>query len=144
VFLTSVLLSIWTIFALLFAILLQPINLFRKTKTLREQTIDFVAPALKMHLSFILSSIREETYASYSLPLLIIVTLLAPVVSVAVAISAWTAACFWFYAAIIGDPEGLDRESRRSSYIKEEEEDGKASVLAVRNWWRKWLTKALR
>jgi hypothetical protein len=144
VFLTSVLLSIWTIFALLFAILLQPINLFRKTKTLREQTIDFVAPALKMHLSFILSSIREETYASYSLPLLIVVTLLAPVVSVAVAISAWTAACFWFYAAIIGDPEGLDRESRRSSYLKEEEEDGKASVLAVRNWWRKWLTRALR
>lgn len=76
--------------------------------------------------------------------MLIIVNLFAPIVSVAIALSAWTAAFFWFYAAIIGDPEGLDQESRRSSHLKEEEEDGKTSVMAVRDWWKRWLTKALR
>jgi hypothetical protein len=76
------------------------------------------------------------------------VLLIAPFISIGVALAAWTAAFFWFYACVIGDPEGADAEfhDRRSSFelSKKESNDGRASVLAVRAWWKSWLTKAIR
>jgi hypothetical protein len=106
--------------------------------------ISFLAPPLKIHLSFIFASVREETFSSYSLPLLILVNCLAPLVAIPVAISAWTAAFFWFYAAILGDPEGADHEMRLSTYQAAKDEDGKASVIGVRTWWKSFLIRALR
>jgi hypothetical protein len=144
VFLVSILLAVWSLVALILSLALQPFNLVRKTKSLREQTISFLAPPLKLHLFFIFATLRDECYTSYSLPLLILVNCMAPLVAIPVAISAWVAAAFWFYAAIIGDPEGPDQENRRTSYMTEKDEDGKDSAIGVRTWWRKFLVRALR
>lgn len=65
--------------------------------------------------------------------MLFVVHVLSPFVSIGVAIAAWTAAVFWFYAAILGDPDGRDKHN-----------DGKESVLGVRMWWEKWLLRAVR
>ena len=46
--------------------------------------------------------------------------------------SAWVAAGFWAFAAIMGDPDGQDGK-----------DDGRAAVLGVRKWWEKWLARAI-
>ncbi|KAF2668597.1 hypothetical protein BT63DRAFT_479994 [Microthyrium microscopicum] len=145
VFLISLILALWAVFALFIFLIITPFSIFRRSKrTPRERALILLAPALKLHLSCICATLHSDVFSSYSIPLLVVVLLLAPVISIAVAISAWTAAFFWFFAAIIGDPEGTESESRRSSFLKEEDEDGKASVISVRNWWKRWLMKAMR
>jgi hypothetical protein len=62
---------------------------------------------------------------------LIAVQILSPVVSVGVAIVGWIAAPFWIFAIIMGNPDGTERR-----------DDGRATVLAVRNWWERCLLKA--
>jgi hypothetical protein len=73
---------------------------------------------------------------SFNVLLLVLINLLSPLISIGVAIGAWTAAVFWFYAALIGDPSGTDRPEGYN--------DGKASVLAVRLWWMHWLTRSIK
>ena len=66
-------------------------------------------------------------------PMLIPLNLLAPIYAAGIALSAWVAAAFWFYAAILGDPEGGDGR-----------DDGKAAVLGVSGWWERWLERGRR
>lgn len=135
------LILLYTIFALIFTIIIQPLHWISKKKSFSQQLTDFLAPPLRLQLYFIYSSVVSDSYGSYSPPLLILVNIFSPLVSVGVAISAWIAAIFWCYAAVLGDPDGSDRPG--NSYGKEYN-DGKASVLLVRAWWKRWLTKALR
>lgn len=65
--------------------------------------------------------------------MLVVVHLFAPIVAMGVAIAACTAAFFWFFSAILGDPAGQDGRN-----------DGKETLLGVRNWWDRWLSRALR
>lgn len=65
--------------------------------------------------------------------MLIPLNLLAPIYALGIALSAWVAAAFWFYAAILGDPEGGDGR-----------DDGRAAVLGVCGWWQRWLEKGGR
>jgi hypothetical protein len=62
---------------------------------------------------------------------LIAVQLAAPVVSMGVAMAEWIAAPFWIFAIIMGNPDGTERR-----------DDGRATVLAIRNWWEQCLLKA--
>ena len=64
---------------------------------------------------------------------LIAVYLAAPILSLGVAIAAWVSASFWIFAIIIGNPDGTEGR-----------DDGKATVLAVRNWWERYLLSAVR
>ncbi|KAF2016916.1 hypothetical protein BU24DRAFT_140611 [Aaosphaeria arxii CBS 175.79] len=122
--------TLWTIFALFAALLLQPLRLFSTRPPLPAQLISFLAPPLnlQLHLIYSFSSSTE-----YSPAMLVVVHLFSPVVAAGVAVAAWTAACFWFFSAILGDPSGQDSHN-----------DGKESILGVRNWWDRWLSRALR
>lgn len=51
----------------------------------------------------------------------------------AIAASAWVGGVFWFYTAILGNPDG-----------KDERDDGREFVLTVRGWWQRWLIQGLR
>jgi hypothetical protein len=62
---------------------------------------------------------------------LIAVQVLSPVVSMGVAIAEWIAAPFWIFAIMMGNPDGTERG-----------DDGRTTVLAVRNWWEQCLLKA--
>ena len=68
--------------------------------------------------------------------MLILVNVLAPVFSVGVMLAAWVAAGFWFTAAILGEPN--------KNSEKEKSDDGKATVMYVRNLWERILIRGLR
>ena len=131
--LVSLAIALWTWFALIIVTILQPLRLFKEQPTYRKQLISFLSPALTLQLLLIYSSKRSD---AHNAKMLVLVHLLSPLISIGVAIAAWTAAVFWLYAAIIGDPSGSGRPERHN--------DGRASVLGVRAWWEHWLTRALR
>jgi len=62
---------------------------------------------------------------------LIAIQVVSPFISVGVAIAEWIAASFWLFAIIMGNPDGTERR-----------DDGRVTVLAVRDWWG-CLLKAL-
>lgn len=72
---------------------------------------------------------------SFDVTILVLVHLLSPLVSIGVSVAAIVAAAFWFYVTILGDPNDSDRPEGYS--------DGKTSVLAIRNWWKSWLTRSI-
>lgn len=73
---------------------------------------------------------------SFNVLILVLISLFSPIISIGVAVASWTAAVFWFYAAVLGDPSGTDRPEGHN--------DGRASVLAVRNWWMHYLVRSVR
>lgn len=130
--LLSFAIALWTILALFVSLLLVPLRLCSKGRpTLGAQLTNFLAPPLNLQLRLIYSYSSAQ---NYSVPMLVIVQLLAPIVAIGVAIGAWTSACFWFFSAILGDPAGQDQGRN----------DGKDSLLGVRRWWDRWLSRALR
>ncbi|KAJ4355896.1 uncharacterized protein N0V89_003921 [Didymosphaeria variabile] len=128
--LLSFLIMLWTMVALLISLLLQPFRLFSSRSALPTHLTTFLAPPLNLQLHLVYSFSASE---HYSAPMLVVIHLLSPFIAVGVAIAAWTAACFWFFSAILGDPAGQDGHN-----------DGKESILGVRNWWDRWLSRALR
>ncbi|KAF2639099.1 hypothetical protein P280DRAFT_491031 [Massarina eburnea CBS 473.64] len=137
--LLSLFIALWTLFALLISALLQPVRLFtprsitttsdKPTQTTPTLT-SLLAPPLNFQLHLIYS---YATSTTYSAPMLVVIHLFAPFVAAGVAVAAWTAACFWFFSAILGDPAGQDARN-----------DGVESLLGVRGWWERWLCRALR
>jgi len=59
------------------------------------------------------------------------VQIISPFVSLGVALAEWVAALFWLFAVIIGNPDGTERR-----------DDGRAFVLAIRDWCETFLLKA--
>ena len=78
----------------------------------------------------------ESAYSAHELDFkaerLIAIQIASPVISAGVAIGEWVAAPFWIFAIIMGNPDGTERR-----------DDGRATVLAVRNWWEHCLLKAV-
>lgn len=121
---------LYTFFALLITVFLLPLKLVSKRAPLSQQIISFLAPPLNLQLHLVYS---YNSATDYSAPMLVVIHLFSPVVALGVAISAWTAAAFWIFTSILGDPGGNDGHN-----------DGKESILGVRNWWDRWLSRALR
>lgn len=131
--LVSFVILLYTFLALFATILLQPFRLCTHGASFRQQIIGFLGPTLRIQLNFIYSSYSSE---QYSAPMLVVVNLLAPLLSLGVIGGAWIAAAFWFFNAILGDPDGSDKPKGYN--------DGRASVMGVRKWWEKWLRRPLR
>ena len=166
--------SLYTIFALLFALLVSPLRLcpltsYFKRTSFRTQLCDLLVPALHVHERLIgltqahhrhrRSSASQWIYEDdddavdhdpdvsthqhqhavvdpsegFSVGGLIIVLLLSPFLSLALLLVAWTAAFFWVFALLLGNPDGTERR-----------DDGRAAVLGVCRWWQRWLGKARR
>ena len=64
--------------------------------------------------------------------MLVLVSVLSPLYAMAIAVATWVAGAFWFYTVILGNPDG-----------REDRDDGREAVLAVRGYWGKWLIKGL-
>ena len=94
-----------------------------------------LSPLLVFQLGLIYSSydmsepVQTETSG---IMVLVLVSLLSPLYSMVIAAAAWVAGVFWFYTAILGNPDG-----------KEDRDDGREAVLAVRKWWERWLIQSL-
>lgn len=124
--------AVWTVVALIVTILLQPVRLFSRRQAFRQQLVNLLAPALRLQLSLIYAELPTE---SFDVTLLVLTHLLSPLVSIGVGIAALIALVFWFYAGILGDPNGSDRPQGYN--------DGRAFVLAIRNWWKGWLMRSI-
>ena len=93
-----------------------------------------LSPLLVFQLDLIYSScdINEPVQTETSgITVLMLVSMLSPLYSMAIALATWVAGIFWFYTAILGNPDG-----------KEDRDDGREAVLAVRGWWEKWLIQS--
>ncbi|OCK80095.1 hypothetical protein K432DRAFT_328874 [Lepidopterella palustris CBS 459.81] len=128
--LLSFLITLWTITSLAIVAVLQPFRFCRSRPSFRNQLVAFLVPPLNLQLRLIYSSAYSTTYSA---SLMLLIHILSPVVALGVAAASWIAACFWFFSAILGDPAGQDGYN-----------DGRATVLGVRNWWETWLSRALR
>ncbi|KAA6414712.1 MAG: hypothetical protein FRX48_01462 [Lasallia pustulata] len=127
--LLSILNSLYTLFALLLLILLAPFRFCTSRANFSAQIIRYFAPPLDTQLGFICSPIIPVLHKP---SMLVLVNLLSPIYALGIAISAWVAAAFWCYAAILGDPD--DRDSKN---------DGVVAVMGVRWWWEVWLSRAV-
>ncbi|KAF2808880.1 uncharacterized protein BDZ99DRAFT_488727 [Mytilinidion resinicola] len=124
----STILMLWTLLAIVITCILQPLRFCSFRPSFNEQLAIFLAPPLNQQLRLIQSRARPNRYSA---SMLVIVQLFAPFVAVGVAVASWIAAFFWFFSAILGDPAGQDGHN-----------DGRATVMAVRNWWERWLVRA--
>ena len=148
--------ALCTATALLLLVLSAPFRIFAKSSSFNDQLVRLLAPLLTTHLKLIYSSqipsqlpshatttptdpyntsTSPSTSSSsfYSSSKLVLVLLLSPFLSIGVSLTAWVLAFFWCFAKVLGDPDGTEKD-----------DDGKTAVLGVRNWWERWLCKALR
>ncbi|KAE8371633.1 hypothetical protein BDV26DRAFT_122259 [Aspergillus bertholletiae] len=140
--------SLYTVFGLLFVLLVSPFRIcpcipyFRST-SFREQLCHLLVPQLHIHerlvrlRGFTTQSVYDDADGSsdpnehYSIFGLIAVLLLSSLLSIAFLLLVWTAAFFWVFAMVLGNPDGTERK-----------DDGRAAVLGVCRWWHMWLYKA--
>lgn len=128
--LLSIVITLWTFVALMVSLALAPLKFCTQRPALSTQLTTFLAPALNLQLHLVYSHNASE---EYSAAMLLVINLFSPVIAFGVAIASWTAAGFWFFSSILGDPGGHDGHN-----------DGKESILGVRNWWERWLSRGLR
>ena len=146
--------------AIIFALLLSPLRLCSISRYLRStsfasQLCDLLSPALHIHERLVClrppsttarspstqwihadpepdgPAIRPDSHEYYSVTGLILVLMLSVLGCLAILLSVWTAAFFWVFATILGNPDGTERS-----------DDGRAAVLGVCKWWQAWLGKA--
>ena len=116
-------------------LLLFPLCFYLKRLRLCTRFRRLLSPLLVFQLRLIYSSYDADDciqIATESITMLVVVSLLSPLFAVAIALATWVAGAFWSYIAILGNPDG-----------KEERDDGREAVLAVRGWWEKWLIRSL-
>lgn len=126
----SILISLYTLLALFVLVLLSPICVCTTRANFSSRLVRYSAPPLDTQLGLICSPIVPT---SHKTPMLVLINLLSPIYALGIAISAWVAAAFWCYAAILGDPDGTDSKN-----------DGVVAVMGVRWWWEVWLKRAVR
>ncbi|KAJ5175910.1 uncharacterized protein N7482_001787 [Penicillium canariense] len=145
--------------ALIFAVLISPLRLCPPTPYLRNtsfqsQLCDLLSPALHIHERLVRmrpptserssstqwihadpetvhSSTQVDPTRYYAVGASILVLTISPFFSIAILLFAWTAAFFWVFAMVMGNPDGTERK-----------DDGRAAVLGVCKWWHTWLGKA--
>ena len=125
----STITAFYSILIGLIFLICSPICICNRSFSPGNNIIRSLAPLLKKHLQFIHAKSIEELHAlDFSPTKLVLVHAISPVLSVGVAISAWVAACFWLFALMMGNPDGTERG-----------DDGRATVLNLRNWWERFL-----
>ncbi|KAL1966069.1 hypothetical protein VTN77DRAFT_4817 [Rasamsonia byssochlamydoides] len=147
---------LYTLLALLFVTFSSPLRLCPPTPFFRStsfsiQLCQLLVPALRYHERMAQKQgassssshhhhHHHDPYRSgspttltdtFSPTRLVLVLLLAPVLSLGLLLAVWTAAFFWIFAMILGNPDGTERR-----------DDGRAAVLGVNGWWQKWLGKS--
>ena len=124
--------ALYTLLTTALLLLLTPIFLIWEDRPLSARYRFFLTPPRKFQLGLILSTqeIRfTDSYKSGNIIISIFVNVFAPLYAMVMAIAAWVGGIFWFYTAILGNPDG-----------KEDRDDGREAVLAVRGWWENWLS----
>jgi hypothetical protein len=124
--------ALYTIVAVFALFIFIPFQLCKSSSSFEVLAIRALAPVLRLHLRLMYAeSARDADEFEFKAGRIIAVQVVSPVVSIGVAFAEWVAAPFWIFAIIIGNPDGTERR-----------DDGKATVLAIRNWWEQCLLRA--
>ena len=78
-------------------------------------------------------SVKNAHTFDFSPSTLVLVHIASPIVSFGIAFFSWIAAVFWLFAIIMGNPDGTEKR-----------DNGRATVIGVRNWWEKYFLHAIR
>ena len=95
-----------------------------------------LSPLLVFQLGLVYSAydIGDPGHSETSgMMVLVLVSILSPLYAMVISVATWVAGVFWFYTAILGNPDG-----------REDRDDGREAVLAVRGWWERWLVQSLK
>ena len=117
-------------------LLLFPLCFCLKQSPICARFRNLLSPLLDFQLGLIYSSydrndhVGSETSGMFTL---VLISMLSPLYAMAMALATWVAGVFWFYTAILGNPDG-----------KEDRDDGREAVLTVRGWWERWLIRSLK
>ena len=150
---------IYTCCALVFAVFVSPLRLcsvspYLRNTSFQAQVCDLLSPALHIHERLVrmrppisnrspstqwiytdtdvdVPSNADDSGRFYAVGASIAVLLLSSLLSIAILLLAWTAAFFWVFTMIMGNPDGTERKV-----------DGRTAVLGVVKWWHTWLAKA--
>lgn len=130
----SFLAALYTLIMLVLVLFALPFRICQSTWSVKQQLISSLAPFLRAHLRLLCSpSLGRGSRQEYR-PFFLVLTLLAfPFASIGVSIAAWVSACFWIFAAMMGNPDGTERG-----------DDGRAAVMGVRGWCEKQLLRAVQ
>ena len=110
-----------------------PLGLCRPSCSFGASVTRSIAPMLRVHLRMMYAaSAQRADDLNFQAGRLIAVQVASPFVSMGVALAEWVAASFWLFAMMMGNPDGTERR-----------DDGRATVLAVRDWWEGCLLKAV-
>lgn len=152
--------ALYALCALLLVALVSPVRLFSlvssriRDTSFKAQLCTLLAPVLHTHERIVrVRDLTQGTYdeaqgnthesedpspaepnAQFSVGRLVLVLVLSPFLSIGLFLATWIAALFWIFALVLGNPGGTARK----------DDDGRAAVLAVCIWWRKWLDRARR
>lgn len=130
----AVLFALYAVLTTAIILLLLPFSFFcTERKPLRSQLHFFLTPPIGFQLGLIYSDIRVSTTVGDDVSMLILVNMCSPFYAIWISASAWVAAFFWAFTAIMGDPDGKDGK-----------DDGREAVMGVRRWWERWLERALQ
>ena len=104
--LLSLITCLYALIATILGLVLSPLCLCMTANPMKKNFQRFLSPPLSLQLSLIYSDFDdEEITSSSSRPImLVLVNVFAPVYVIGICMAAWVAAGFWFFAAILGDP----------------------------------------
>ena len=127
--------TVWACIALCITVLSQPVRLCARRPSFGQQLAGLLGPSLNLQLRCIFTPLpphanEDGPYHSF---MLVVVHLLSPFLSFATMFAAWTLAVYWVSSAVVGDPAGQDKR-----------DDGKETVLGLRNWWERWQMKGVK
>ena len=133
--LLSALNTVWACIALVITALSQPIRICAKRPTFGQQLAGLLGPTLNLQLRSIYTPLppHADEDSSYHTLMLVMVHMLSPFLSFVVMFASWTLAVYWLSSTIVGDPAGQDKR-----------DDGKETVLGLRNWWERWLMRCIK
>jgi hypothetical protein len=115
-------------------IIIAPLRMFQKEYSFSTSLIRTVAPVFRNHLQMLCApSVKQAHTFDFSPGMLMFVHVLSPILSMGVAFFSWISAVFWLFAIVMGNPDGTEKR-----------DDGRATVIMVRNWWEKYFLSALR
>jgi len=121
--------AFWSILVGLVFLICSPISICNKSFSPGDSIVRSLAPLLKKHLQFIhAESVPTLHTLAFSPAKLVLVNAISPLLSIGIALLAWVAASFWLFALMMGNPDGTERD-----------DDGRSTVLRLRNWWEKFL-----
>ncbi|KAK4893538.1 hypothetical protein LTR28_002168, partial [Elasticomyces elasticus] len=117
----SLLAALCTILAITLTTLTQPLNLCTARPSFSTRLKALLAPMLNLQLRAIYSPpppLPDVPPHTHHLPTLLLVHLASPLLGLGLALAGWTLAVYWLFAAMVGNPDGLDgRDDGREAVL---------------------------